>query len=210
MNGLFASTTDRPRRTMWRLWVDGCGGFLLVTRQRVSVGGMRPDSDAAVQVRSDWRRHEGELIRQGSDYFWVPATDSPADVASSLERRLLRTGEHLPITGVTKLSLEQPSPLSGSAVLSLAPPHRFSGHVDRVLLVDQTVLIGRASNNHIRLSGRDSAAVLLFRDGRWHAKHRQSQSSPMSRGANVWSEFVELVPGQRVSVDELDMTLEQV
>ena len=113
----------------------------------------------------------------------------------------MTSGRTLPITGSAEIKLVCPSSLSTSATLSLSPPHRFDGHVDSVILVSDTLLIGRSSDCHIQLSadreGTPNRTVLVFRSGRWQAK------------ADDDTYFHELFPGVRKSLQSLAITLEQ-
>src|SRR6056297_148636 len=143
--------SDSATTSSWRLWIDRCGGFGLMIGDSVRIGSCHPGGSADVRVRADWRRQEGTLQRRGGDYFWHPA---PA-AERGADGTLLRSGECLPIPGSAQLRLSTPTPLSASAVLSLVPPHRFDGHVDAVILMDRTVLIGPQNGNHICCAGLD-------------------------------------------------------
>ncbi|QEF99985.1 hypothetical protein Mal15_40520 [Stieleria maiorica] len=212
MNQVIRPTTEGARTSAWRLWIDRCGGFTLLTGDRLTVGGARLEGTTDVQVRSDWRRCEGTLVRRNGDYFWTAeeAQNISAQVSGGRESTgtLLRSGSVFPITGSATLRLSQPSPLSRSAVLSLDPPHRFDQHVDHVLLVDQTVLIGPNPGDHISCTSVDTAAVLVFRDGQWRAKLKPAAAAG-GPGQKTPSPMVDLVPGQRISLGDLDMMLEE-
>lgn len=188
----------------WRLWVDRCGGYGLFVADQVSLGAARPDGVADIQVRADWRREEGRLVRRGADYFWRPESGratggGDADV-------LIRPGQSLPISGSANVRLEKPSPLSASALLKLDPPHRFDGHVDAVLLVERTLLIGPQGSDHIRCCGIESSAVLVLRPGGWQARLQPTAASDAAAGG-AWCD---VVPGRRISLGDLDMMLETV
>lgn len=195
---LFSQTTQ------WRLWIDRCGGFSLLSGDQVKVGGTRPNASADVQVKSDWRRFEGTLVRRSGDYFWAH------QAADQTSETLLHSGSVFPISGSATLRIEKPSPLSGTAVLSLDPPHRFDHHVDKVLLVDQTLLIGPSAGDHIRCTAMDASAVLVVRDGVWRAKLKSDVDAKRILVGKTRSQFVDLVPGQPTSLGELDMMLEEV
>lgn len=179
-------------KAAWRLWVDRCGGFGLLTDGAIRIGGTRPDSDADVQVAADWRRDEGTLVRHGRDYFWVSRDG---------KRELAKDGQPIPIDGSAELVFRTPSPLSGTAVLSLTTPHRFDGHVDQWLLVDRTVLLGPGEQNQIQCSGLATSAVLVFEQDHWRAKQKSTTSGQ--------SEWMALTPGIRQSIGEIDLMLEQ-
>lgn len=193
--------------SQWRLWIDRCGGFGLFVSDQCKLGGARPNAATDIQVRCDWRRVEGVLKRRSGDYFWSPSGETGEGMSNPVdsEETLLVSDQPMPIPGSATLRLSKPSPLSGSAVLTLDPPHRFDGHIDQVLLVDQTILIGSSAGNHIRCPSLDSAAVLVNRDGRWFGKLKASRA-----GAAGPSDFVDIVPGERVTIGDLDLMMEEV
>ncbi len=180
-----------PPASRWRLWIDGCGGFLLLIGDRWSVGGLSDRARADVCVRADWPRRAGMIERHGSDYFWIQVTET------SEHRCLLRGETPLPVEGSARLTLNQPSPLCDSAVLKLSPPHRFDEHIDGVILVNETMLIGPSSDCHIQYPESSDRAVLTRRDDRWLAK------------SGLAGDFEELRPGRRTMLRSLAMTLEQ-
>lgn len=181
-----------PPADRWRLWVDGSGGFLLLTGNRIGVGGWSSQAPADVCVRADWPRLAGVIERVGADYFWTAQSPPPAC------RQLISHGGKLPIAGSATMTLDQPSPLCDSAVLRLASPHRFDQHVDGVILMNGTLLIGPSADCHIRCRDAQTAAVLVRRQDRWLAK------------LGLTGEFEELYPGRRMNMDSLTMTLEPV
>lgn len=167
------------------------------------MGGARPDGSSDIQVQTDWCREAGVILRRDGDYFWRAVGCSDGD------QSMLVSGGVVPIDGSARLNLHRVSPLSRSAVLTLDPPHRFGGHIDRVVLVDQTVLIGPSPGDHIRCTSIETSAVIFVRDGVWRAKLKSFAPGAETRRAES-SEPVELIPGQRVSLGELDMMLEKV
>lgn len=198
--------TESHPTLSWRLWIDRCGGYGLLSGDRFSVGGSRPGGTTDVQVRSDWRRHEGDIVRRDGDYFWSRSEEGLSSAWGGEE--LLASAAMLPISGSATMRLHKPSPLSGSAVLSLDPPHRFDQHVDQILLVDQTILIGPGSQSHIRCTAIDVSAVMVLRAGKWQAKLKSEVGQGGLLAAKPKTQFIELVPGRRVSLGELDMMLE--
>ena len=95
------------------------------------------------------------------------------------------------------MTLGQPSPLCDSAVLTLSAPHRFDEHVDSVVFVNETLLVGPGPDCHIRCREASDRAVLTRRDDRWMVK------------AGLAGDFQELRPGQRTTLRSLAMTLEE-
>jgi hypothetical protein len=179
-----------PAQPRWRLWVDGSGGYLLLTGNSWSVGGLNQRMNADVCVRADWASLTGHIERAGNDYFWRGR-------ASTAERILIRSGQVLPIPGSASIILRQPSPLCDSAVLQLKPPHRFDQHVDGVVLVNETLLVGPTIDCHIRCRESSDRAVIARRGDKWVAK------------AGLSGDFEELCPGRRMTLRTLAMTLEK-
>lgn len=181
----------------WRLWVDGCGGFLLLTGNSWSLGGIasasRSDREITVDIRvqADWPRNAGTIARQDEHYVW---TQSQAE--NEEKPTLIESGKVIPAAGSAKLVLHQPNPLSPTAVLVLEPPHRFADHVDGVLLADQTILIGPSADCHARGSMLTGKVLLVRREEGWFAKAVGEQ------------EFVGLSIGERMELAEVGITLE--
>jgi hypothetical protein len=95
------------------------------------------------------------------------------------------------------MTLNCPTPLSNSAVLSVKPPHRFFGHVDDVILVDQTLLMGASNDCHIVTREFPDRAVFVYRGGKWLGKIDSGR------------EFSEITPGLRIKLGSLAMTVEE-
>lgn len=193
-NAILSNVT--PPAPRWRLWIDGCGGYLLLTGNRWTFGGVHAHSIADVRVRADWPRVAGRLERQASDYFWC---DLSSAVPTEPTRSLIRPGRTLPIVGSARLTLSQPSPLVATAVLQLAAPHRFDEHVDGVILVDQTLLIGPYPECHIRCDPPKDQPIperllMTHCGGQWQA--------------GVAGHLQPLIPGQTTQLHSISMTLE--
>ncbi len=181
--------SDRsPPASRWRLWVDGCGGFLLVDGDRWTVGGISENDPADISVRADWPRNAGQIQRQGDDYFWLASDASMPD--------LINHGQILPIPGSASMKLTKPSPLCGSATLRLGNPHRFIDHVDGVVLFADALLIGPDTDCHIRATTFTDRVVLTRRDTKWMAR------------VGLAGEFTQLSPGKRLALPGVTMTLE--
>ena len=180
-----------PASRRWRLWVDGCGGFLLLSGDRWSVGGYDAQNEPDVCVRADWPRRAGEISREGGDFFWQPSSHPLG------KKQLLHSGDKIPVPGSATMTLHCPNPLSTSARLDLSPPHRFEGHVDSAILVKETLLIGDRTDCHIRQLDCSKRVILVLK-------------------ADVWSARIDGIPevyplpvGERFLFDTLAITLEQ-
>ena len=167
---------DTPPAARWRLWIDGCGGYLLLAGDRWTLGGLSHTDHADICVRADLPRLAGTIERSGGDYFWKGAQESD-------RRELIPSGQTLGVQGSAKLALHQPSALCESAVLTLRPPHRFDQHVDAVVLANETVLVGPSPDCHIRWRESPDRAVLIRQGGQWLAKSGLAgKSTPLPLG----------------------------
>ncbi|MEM8666211.1 MAG: hypothetical protein AAGG48_01760 [Planctomycetota bacterium] len=191
MSATHASESNvTPPASCWRLWVDGCGGFLLLSGDRWSVGGLSQGPRADVCVRADWPRMAGMIERTGEDYFWK-------DEKKPSRRELIQSGQVLPVDGSAEMTLQNPSPLSNSAVLRLRAPHRFVDHIDAVVLTGDTVLIGPGADCHIQHRACTERAIITRRDDRWLAK------------VGLSGDFQSLEPCERMMLGNLAITLEK-
>ena len=191
-----SSSSKPPAR--WRLWVDGCGGFLLLPGNRWTVGGIDLESAPQICVRADWPRRAGVIDREGADYFWQSEPTGAETIAeANAKRELITSGQVLPIGGSAQMTLSCPSPLSTSAMLSLRGQHRFDGHVDGVVLVNETLLVGPSLHSHIQATEFPDQVVLIHRSGDWQAK------------LATQTELYRMIPGKRTKLQSLAMTLEE-
>ena len=190
MSANATSPNDSPPTSRWRLWIDGCGGFLLLTGNRWSVGGRGQEDQADICVRADWPRRAGIIQRMGGDYFW-------SDARAPDQRQLISGDQPLPIPGSAAARMCQPTPLSNTATLELCPPHRFDEHVDGVVLFDGALLVGPQADCHVRCHQMTDRAVITRRGDRWLGK------------IGLTSDFQELPPGDRITLQSLAITLEK-
>ena len=123
---------------------------------------MTHKQSADICVRADWPRNAGRIEKAGGDYFWLGSGQS--------ERELITSGQPIPIEGSAEMTLVQPSPLSDSAVLTLKAPHRFDEHVDGVVLVNETLLVGPSDDCHIQCRESSDRAIVTRRENRWLVK----------------------------------------
>jgi hypothetical protein len=200
-----------PPASRWRLWVDGSGGYLLLTGDSWTLGGISDRSVADIRVRADWPRLAGRIEREAGDYFWCEMYTKgqrPPD------RSLVTHGRILPIAGSATLTLSQPSPLTSTAVLDLTPPHRFDEHIDRVILVDKTLLIGPSAECHIQCDPPKENVQQKEAGKRAASAAAAPPRLIMTRRGDRWlagtaGDLQELVVGQSTQLQSVTMTLEE-
>lgn len=180
--------TPSPRRgDGWWLWVDGVGGFLVLPGQRWTLGGAAAGGQVDIAILADCPRDAGRIERQGEDYGWVDRDGG---------RTWLRHGDSLPLAGTARVTFGRPSPLSSSASLRVAPPHRWLEPADAIVLLETSCLIGRGAGNHVVCPQTEDTWTLTLGRGGWKAGRL---------GSGSWTP---LTPGRRTVLGEIAVTLE--
>jgi hypothetical protein len=109
---------------------------------------------------------------------------------------MINDDQTIPVAGSATMKLTKPSPLCRSAMLRLGNPHRFTDHVDGVVLVADAVLIGPGTDCHVRSNQLLDRIVITQRDGNWFGR------------LGLAGEFTQLPLGQRWKLSSMTMTLE--
>ena len=207
------SRCSKPPVSRWRLWIDGCGGFLVLTGDAWTIGG--PDLASSVdqhnaqsqsrdiRVHADLPRFAGTIHRQSDAFVWQAKTPQSSDCQDKSEKtHWLTNGKPIPIPGSAKMMFTVASPLCQTARLDLVAPHRFAEHVDAVILAGSTILIGQDDQCHIRVPFKGDLDVnrltLTWKNDCWAVKEV---------GQN---EFKTMDLGIQATVGQVAMTLESM
>jgi len=180
----------------WELWVDRGGGFDILQRQRVTIGGPSGDSPPDIAVRCPWRSRVATIVRGQSGDAIEIATGSDVSPQRPGVPLQLATDQWLPLEGLSsgdfvvaisdaapRVRYQRPSPLSRSAVITVAAPHRLVRPIDATILFDQTILVGPESFNHVRAQSLSSQGWVLFRrEDRWWVRGRNLSPQPIELG----------------------------
>ena len=147
------------------LWIDGVGAYLLCLSQRVTIGGPMFGSDSAdIALLANLSRKHATLVRTREGYLIEAHAPVKVGGRTLADRSHLKSNYEIELAGRVKMHFRTPSVLSASAVLDFLSDHRPSQHVDGVILMDETCLLGPGTENHVRCPGW-SESVLLFRKG---------------------------------------------
>ncbi|WP_157609843.1 hypothetical protein [Roseimaritima ulvae] len=182
----------------WVLWVDGSGGFLIVDQSQVTIGGPASEREATIGVQADLHRREAALSRHRGEYRIEPL-DGRVSIAEQMitETVSLRAGEPFTLGSHVRFWFHQPHPLSASAKLSVEPRTRLRPHVDAVLWLDDTLVLGPSDDCHVQVPHAEGPLVLMRRGARWQVKP--------TVGKVAWRA---LTPGRRLDGLGISMTLE--
>lgn len=143
------------------LWVDGVGGYMLVNRDEVTLGQAIAGSLADIGIVGDIRRKAGAIRRSGADYLLQPLQAAQLNGQSIERAQLLRHNDLIQFGQRVRLRFTQPHPLSATARLDMVGLGKFQPHVDAVLLMADSCLIGPQANCHVRCPQWNPASAPL-------------------------------------------------
>ena len=157
------SSTNESRQL---LWIDGVGGFLLLTGQAVTIGGpTSPDAD--IQLLASLSRRHATIHRDDGGYLLEPHGPTRVNGRQAAEWTELTDGADITLGNTVQLGFHRPTVLSGSARLSFQSDHRPSHSLDGVVLVADTCLLGPGRDCHIRCPEWEDSVILIHRDRQW-------------------------------------------
>ncbi|MFQ5425424.1 MAG: FHA domain-containing protein [Phycisphaerae bacterium] len=171
-----------PGRMLLR--VDGVGSFLLLPRERISIGRAGPGATADLQLVSDLSERQAEIVRTGDDYF-VMAASGVELAGRAVEHALLQDGDRIRLGRRVRLKFRRPSLKSCTAVLDLMEGVRTTTDCRRVILLGGPLLMGNRRECHVLMPTAAAGAVLVCRGGRLVVKTMGAvrESTPVELGA---------------------------
>lgn len=160
------------------LWIDGVGGYLVCSADRVVIGhatGERVDLPLLAEVsprHATIRRHGDAYLleRYGTSAGPVRLDGRPVGVAQVLHDGgmiELGGGDHL-----VRLRFTQRHPWSASARLDFLSRHRTSPWCDSVLLLADTLILGPGRSSHVRCPDWERDVMLVRQQERLNMSYR--------------------------------------
>ena len=149
----------------WQLWVDRGGGYDILQGDRFSIGGPGGDDPADIAVRYRWGRRVATILRSADSDTICYGTDLASVTGRPLGQDHQLTFGSAGDAALPRLRYQRPCPLSGSAVVTVTPPHRMFGPIDASVLFQQTLLLGPESFNHIHVPALSPQGWIVFRRG---------------------------------------------
>lgn len=154
---------DRPRAPRFLLWIDGVGGYLVCLGDEVIVGQSHPGSRADVAIQADISRRHVKIRREGEGYILDPLHEKvKVDGKPVSSPMLLSDGDELELGEGVRLRFRKPHVLSASARLEMVSRHRTQPHVDGILLMAESCVLGPKWQNHV-VCREWKGDVVLFR-----------------------------------------------
>ncbi len=145
------------------LWIDGVGGFLVCTGDRVLLGQAVPGNPVDVPILADVARRHVRIHREDR-YLLEPLSDVWLRQRPVASMSVLSDGDIIRMGSGLELRFRQPHALSATARLEWVSQHRTCPRVDAILLMADTCVLGPRLHNHVVC--RDwSQEVVLYRQG---------------------------------------------
>ncbi len=162
---LLADTSVGLQRRI--LWIDGVGGYLLIERDDVLVGQAVSGSPLDVCIVGDLSRQACAIKRIDGDYLVQPLQAMLLDGRSIEKTHLLHHDAVLQLGNRVKLKFTKPNPLSATARLDLLSLNHFKPHVDGVLLLADSCVLGPSGNSHVVCPTWKSELLIYRQAGAW-------------------------------------------
>ena len=158
--------TTSTNEDRYLLWIDGVGGFLLLTRQAITIGGpTAPDAD--IQLLASLSRQHATIHRDDGEYQLEAHGPTRVNHRPVVEWAQLPDGADITLGQNVRLGFHRPTALSGSGRLSFRSDHRPTHSLDGVVLVADTCLLGPGRDCHVRCPEWEDSVILIHRDGEW-------------------------------------------
>ncbi|MEZ6135586.1 MAG: hypothetical protein R3C53_11820 [Pirellulaceae bacterium] len=199
---LLAESSVGNRRRI--LWIDGIGGFLLVDRPEIVLGQATSGSPVDVAIVGDLSRQACVLRQAEGDTLLQPLQEMHLNGRVVERPQLLRSGAELQFGRRVKLKFTQPNPLSATARLDMLSLNRFKPHVDGVLLLRDSCVLGPASNSHVVCPDWKTELLLFKHLDQWHFRtlDEVDVNGETCRGQ------VPLVAGMRMRGEDFSLSVE--
>lgn len=195
--------TALPRQPI--LWIDGVGGYLLVDRGEVRLGQAVSGNSVDIGIVADISRQAAVLRRLESDYLLQPLQLPTRLNGNLVDRAQLLTGQDLIQLGErVRLKFTRPNPLSATACLQLPGCGRFQPHVDGVLLLAESCILGPRPGSHIVCSQWQSELMLLRRSTAWYFR----TSEELEVNGRGQTGLIPVVTGLRIRGNDFSLSIE--
>lgn len=183
--------------------VDGGGSSVLFPNDRLRIGRAGTSGPIDIALPADIHSHHADIVRRGEDYFLTAY--GPAEVNHrAIDHVLLRHGDRVKLGGRARLTFEQPSSMTTSAVLRLSHRCRLAQDVSNVVLFRDVCLVGPDASCHVRTSGVDGRVVLFVREGRLHGRATNASGVGHSASVVLSSERVQDFGDVRITLKSYD------
>lgn len=199
---LLAESSAGTRRRI--LWIDGVGGYLLVERDELLIGQAVSGSPADVRIVGDLSRQACAVKRTAGDYLLQPLQAMRLDGKVVEKPQLLRHDSVMQLGSRVQLKFTHPNPLSATARLDLTSLHQFKPHVDGVILLADSCVLGPSANSHVVCPSWKFELLIYRQAGEWRIR---GPAEVEVNGQRVQGE-IPFVAGMRVRGEDFSLSVE--
>jgi len=169
--------------------VDGGGSYLLLRKDRISLGRAMTTNMPDVPIRSDLAERHAEIARNDNDYFLFAPREVDVD-GRPTRHHLLRHGNRVSLSRNARFTFRVPHRQSSSSVLELSGSTKMPNDVRRIVLFRDTAMIGFGKNVHVLCNSAVHDLILFERGGRlWIRPQRNgridTEAKPVELGKQV-------------------------
>lgn len=192
-----------PSRSYF-LWIDGVGGYLILSSHRVTIGQANAESMPDIAVLADISRQHATLQRDAEGYC-LEAHRRVLVNGQQVDRGILVSGDRLTLGGVCQFAFTLPAPLSTSARLEPVSGHRLLEPVRAVLLMAETLVLGPGPASHVMIE-EAPAPLILYRQGAGLALKYPGEFQVEGK---AYRDRAPLEPGRIATADGVSLSLEE-
>ncbi|MEW4490008.1 hypothetical protein AB1L42_18135 [Thalassoglobus sp. JC818] len=206
-----------------RLWIDGVGCWLISRSQHLTVGSMQPvrpvaldsgesQSSEHVGIFADLRSKHASFSREDGSFILEPRGNVRVGNIDQVSAVPLSNETTIQLGDEVLMKYCLPSPLSGSARLTLESGHRFASSLDGIILLEKTCLLGAGSQSHIVCKNWQRDIVIFERGSSLFCKvsARESSVADSSGGGRETPQVVECHPGEILSGEDWSFHVEAI
>ncbi len=171
------------------LLVDGGGSYLLVRKDRLTIGRAMTANPADIPIQSDLAERHAEIARVDDDYFLFASRNVEVD-GRPTRHQLLRPGNRIVLSRNAKFTFRVPHRQSPSGIIELGSSTKMPGDVRRVVLFRKTAVIGFGKHAHITCNSANQDLLLFERAGQLWVRPRHhgrvdTEARPIEIGKQI-------------------------
>ena len=146
------------------MWVDAVGGFLVCMDNTIVLGQPSGGHQPTIPLLADVSRRHAVVRRDAGQYVLEPLGPTKLDGNTITTPTVLGNQHDIQLGESVRLRFTRPHALSSTARLEVTSRHKIDPHVDAVLLVAESCVMGSSSHSHVAC--RDWASeLILYRGG---------------------------------------------
>lgn len=157
--------------------VDGAGSFLVVAKRRLRIGLDRSSNGSDVALQASAKTPTFSIERLDDDYF-LQADEGVQVNGRPVQRKLLADGDTLTVGQQHRMKFRLPNPASTTAMLDLTGARLTRRDIRKVILLDESLILGPPRSAHVSVTGIEQPLVLRLHDQRLFAASDRSDNEP--------------------------------